>query len=197
MLEDLENSGSEDPALHLHGSHLTVEWHLWGEEVRGCGADSTERGLAHPVESQVIGASAFSHFQLSLLLDFPGGSDGKESACDAGDPDSIPGLGRSPGEGNGNPLQLFWPGDSHGRRSLAGYSSWGPQESEATSLSLFLLDTWAHALPYPSLPWGATLRRGDVAGGGKMALSSLFPPPFHPNPRTSCQLTQHFPPGGH
>ena len=36
---------------------------------------------------------------------FPGGSDGKESACNAGDQGSIPGLGRSPGEGNGNPLQ--------------------------------------------------------------------------------------------
>ena len=36
---------------------------------------------------------------------FPGGSDGKVSACNAGDPGSIPGLGRSPGEGNGNPLQ--------------------------------------------------------------------------------------------
>ena len=36
---------------------------------------------------------------------FPGGSDGKASACNAGDPGSIPGLGRSPGEGNGNPLQ--------------------------------------------------------------------------------------------
>ena len=36
---------------------------------------------------------------------FPGGSDGKDSACNAGDPGSIPGLGRSPGEGNGNPLQ--------------------------------------------------------------------------------------------
>ena len=33
------------------------------------------------------------------------GSDGKQSACNAGDLDSIPGLGRSPGEGNGNPLQ--------------------------------------------------------------------------------------------
>ena len=39
------------------------------------------------------------------LWGFPGGSDGKESACDAGHPGSIPGLGRSPGEGNGNPLQ--------------------------------------------------------------------------------------------
>jgi len=36
---------------------------------------------------------------------FPGGSDGKASACSAGDPGLIPGLGRSPGEGNGNPLQ--------------------------------------------------------------------------------------------
>ena len=36
---------------------------------------------------------------------FPGSSVGKESACNAGDPDSIPGLGRSPGEGNGYPLQ--------------------------------------------------------------------------------------------
>ena len=35
----------------------------------------------------------------------PGGSDGKESACNTGDPGLIPGLGRSPGEGNGNPIQ--------------------------------------------------------------------------------------------
>ena len=38
-------------------------------------------------------------------LDFPGGLDGKASAYNAGDLDLIPGLGRSPGEGNGNPLQ--------------------------------------------------------------------------------------------
>ena len=37
--------------------------------------------------------------------DFPDGSDGKESACNAGDPGSNPGLGRSPGEEAGNPLQ--------------------------------------------------------------------------------------------
>ena len=36
---------------------------------------------------------------------FPDGSDGKESACNSGDQGLIPGLGRSPGEGNGNPLQ--------------------------------------------------------------------------------------------
>ena len=40
-----------------------------------------------------------------LSINFPGGSDGKASAYNAGDPGSIPGLGRSSGEGNGNPLQ--------------------------------------------------------------------------------------------
>ena len=38
-------------------------------------------------------------------MGFPGGSDGKTSACNVGDLGSIPGLGRSSGEGNGNPLQ--------------------------------------------------------------------------------------------
>ena len=38
-------------------------------------------------------------------MGFPGGSDGEVSVCNAGDPGSIPGLGRFPGEGNGSPLQ--------------------------------------------------------------------------------------------
>ena len=42
-----------------------------------------------------------------LVWDFPGGSDGKASVYNAGDPGSIPELGRSPGEGNGNPLQYY------------------------------------------------------------------------------------------
>ena len=40
-------------------------------------------------------------------MGFPGGSEGKASACNAGDLGSIPGSERSPGEGNGNPLQYF------------------------------------------------------------------------------------------
>ena len=44
---------------------------------------------------------------LQIILDFPGGSDGKASVYNAGDPGSIPALGRSPGEGNGNPLQYY------------------------------------------------------------------------------------------
>ena len=41
-------------------------------------------------------------------MGFPGSSVGKESACSVGDPSSIPGLGRSPGEGNGNALQYSY-----------------------------------------------------------------------------------------
>ena len=41
-------------------------------------------------------------------MGFPGSSDGKESACNAGDPGLIPGLGRLPGEGIGYPLQYSW-----------------------------------------------------------------------------------------
>ena len=43
--------------------------------------------------------------RFEIARGFPGGSDGKESACNAGDPGSIPKLARFPGEGNGNPLQ--------------------------------------------------------------------------------------------
>ena len=42
---------------------------------------------------------------MCFLWGFPGSSIGKESACSAGDPGSVPGSGRSPGEGNGNPLR--------------------------------------------------------------------------------------------
>ena len=56
---------------------------------------------------------------------FSGGSDSKESACNAGDLGSIPGLGRSPGEGNSYPLQYSCLENPHGQRSLAGYSPWG------------------------------------------------------------------------
>ena len=44
------------------------------------------------------------HPELCFAQTSTGGSDGKESACNAGDPGSIPGSGRSPGEGNGHPL---------------------------------------------------------------------------------------------
>ena len=53
------------------------------------------------------------------------GSDSKECSCSAGDMHWIPGLGRSPGGGHGNPLQSSRLENPHGQRSLAGYGPWG------------------------------------------------------------------------
>ena len=61
------------------------------------------------------------------MLGFSGGSTGKESTCSMGDLSSIPGLGRSPGEGKGYPLQYSGLGEFHGLNS-----SWGRQESGTT-----------------------------------------------------------------
>ena len=73
----------------------------------------------------------------------PGGSDSKESACNAGDPGLIPGSRRSPGEGNGNPLQYSCLENSMDRRALAGYIVHRFAESDMTeqltiSLSIFI-----------------------------------------------------------
>ena len=55
-----------------------------------------------------------------------------ESACNAGDLGSIPGLGRFPLEGNCKLTSVFLSGKFHGQRSLAGHSPWGCKESDAT-----------------------------------------------------------------
>ena len=59
-----------------------------------------------------------------VFLGFPWGSTGKEAACNVGDLGLIPGLGRSPGEGKGYPLQYY--GEFHG------LSPWGHKESDTT-----------------------------------------------------------------
>ena len=63
---------------------------------------------------------------------FLGGSDGKASACNAGDPGSIPGSGRSPPRRKWHPTPVLSPGKSHGWRSLVGYSPCGHKESDMT-----------------------------------------------------------------
>ena len=85
---------------------------------------------------------------ISELYGFPGVSDGREPASNARDLGSILGLGRSLGEGHGNPFQysrLETP-TGHGQRSLADYSPWGCQESDTTeqltlSLALTLISS--------------------------------------------------------
>ena len=64
---------------------------------------------------------------------FPGGSDGKESTCNAGDQSLIPGLGRSPGRAWLH-TSVFLPGESHEPWNLVGYSPWGHKESDMTEL---------------------------------------------------------------
>ena len=73
----------------------------------------------------------------------------KESAYKAGDLGSIPGLGRSPGGGHGNPLQYSCLENSHGQKSLAGYSPWGRKETDTAEQlnaahSMFLLPWMKH-----------------------------------------------------
>ena len=63
-------------------------------------------------------------------MGFPSGSDGKESACNAGDESSTPGSGRSPGDGNGYPIQYSCLESPMDRG--AGYSPWDSKESDMT-----------------------------------------------------------------
>ena len=70
-----------------------------------------------------------------IKMGFPDGSAGKESPCNAGDTGEVvwrPGLERSPGGGNGNPLQSSCFKKSHGQRSLAGYSPKRCTKSDTT-----------------------------------------------------------------
>ena len=80
--------------------------------------------------------SSRQSYELAALLS---GSDGQESAWNAGDLGSISGSGRSPGEGNGNPLQYSCLENPHGQRSLVEYSSWGCKESDRTERITFSL----------------------------------------------------------
>ena len=57
---------------------------------------------------------------------------GKKSACNVGDLGAVPGLGRSPGGGHGNPLQYSCLENPHGQRSLVGCSPWGRKELDTT-----------------------------------------------------------------
>ena len=66
-----------------------------------------------------------------VFLGFPGGSDGKESTCNAGDLGLIPWLGRSPEEGSGYPLQYSGLENSVDRRALW-LSPWGHEELDTT-----------------------------------------------------------------
>ena len=81
----------------LQPTRLLYPWDFPGKST-GVGCHC----LLHLMYEDSVNISSVS---AGISLGFPGGSDGKESACNAGDSGLIPGWGRSPGEGNGNPLQ--------------------------------------------------------------------------------------------
>ena len=70
---------------------------------------------------------AFGASQVALVVKNPPANSG-----DVRDLGSIPGFGRPPGGGHGNPLQYSWLENPHGQRSLAGYSARGHKESDMT-----------------------------------------------------------------
>ena len=71
------------------------------------------------------------HLVLVMVV-FPDGSDGKESAFNVGDPSSIPWVRKIPWRKEWQPTAIFLPGKSHGLRSLAGPSPWGRKELDTT-----------------------------------------------------------------
>ena len=71
-------------------------------------------------------------------MSFPGGSDGKVSACNAGDLGLTPGIGKISWRRKWQPTPVFLPGESHRWRSLAGYSPWGRKESDTILDSSFI-----------------------------------------------------------
>ena len=70
-----------------------------------------------------------------VICGLPGGSAVKNPSANAGDVSSVPKLERSPGEGNGNPLQYSCLENPYGQRSLGDYSPWGHKESDATEVT--------------------------------------------------------------
>ena len=68
----------------------------------------------------------------SISRGFSGGSDGKKFTCNAGDLGSIPGLGKFPGRGHGNPLRYSYLENPHGQRRLVGYNPWCLKEPDLT-----------------------------------------------------------------
>ena len=184
----------------LPGSNSSVP-EFWWHRLQGPGVEEAAAGSLDEAE-------VCCQLGRPCALSFPGGSESKESTYNAGDLGSIPGLGKSPGEGNGNPVQysglensmdrgawqatvqavakswmgprdfhhhlcfggeaplrtVFWPGESHGWRSLVGYSPRGCKESETTEPLHF------HFL------WEGSLR-GSVRWQKEpgWALASVFP----------------------
>ena len=95
----VEWSSTENSYAGLSLQCMSHSRKCWGS------GPSAHRALRRTSERCLLSIMVLFYQRLTTVTGFPGGSDSKASACSAGDLGSIPGLGRSPGEGNGNPLR--------------------------------------------------------------------------------------------
>ena len=123
--------GMEDMATHSN----ILAWRIpWTEEPGGLQSMGLQR-IGHDWANKDGTRHSVYVNPKVLILSFPGSSVVKNLLVSAGDMSSIPGLGRPPEEGNGNPLQLFLPGKFYGQRSLVGFSPWGCRKSDTTEVT--------------------------------------------------------------
>ena len=133
------------------------------------------------------------HAVMGLDTGLPGGSDSEESAWNVGNLGSVPGLGRSPGGGHGNPIQHSCLENPHGQRSLAGYSPWVAKnrtwlsnwEQHRTAMIFFfffkyLVLSWLfHSFPSP-LSRGSLVPLHFLPLEWYLALLMFLPPVLSP-----------------
>ena len=101
----VQSLGQEDILEKEMATHSSIlAWKVGLQSVKYDPTDLVHTKMVTSYISAVLTVSYFSSY--FYLWNFPGGSDSKVSAYNAGDPGSIPGLRRSSGEGNGNPLQF-------------------------------------------------------------------------------------------
>ena len=168
--------------LQIRSSHHAPKpWHFWCNLKKDKNPSSPQKvklewksGTTTPKTPPAPVNIPLLHC-MPLITSIPGGSDGKESACNSEDLGLICGLGRSPGGGNGYPLPtpVFLPG-SHGQSGLMGYRPWGCKESGMTeqltlsfpfhnqliketqgssSSPVYQLSLWEHVLPQSPFPF--------------------------------------------
>ena len=123
--------------VHLH-VQLCKLLYIFDEQCPVCTSSTSHSAFMYFTEQNYIEYSIVQY-------GFPGGSEVKASACNVGDLGSIPGWGRFPWRRKWQPTPVFLPGESHGQRSLVGYSPRGCKELGMTerlhSLTVSLFQT--------------------------------------------------------
>ena len=133
--------------------------------------------------SEALKWHLFNQATLTTWVGFPCSSVGKETVCSAGDLGSIPGSGRFPGGGHGNPIQYSCLENPMNRGAWQAYSPWGAQDLDMTEQLNH--HHHPHKLPHRRLSPGILSCLDHVRSGPSL---SLCPPPIYPDPTVSTAL---------